>query len=81
MAGRPDDGKETSDRHGRWRVDHRAIRLQTGIEPADDDPLIGLMATPELAARAAASVNRDWLDGIRRPPPDIPRQRGKEGNQ
>jgi hypothetical protein len=68
--GRPDDALSKSKHHGRWRTGRkvgRTIYLQAGLEPADADQLIGLMDTPELAARAVASVNRDWLDGFRQP--------------
>ena len=36
----------------------RTIYEQYGPEPTDDDPLIGVMDTPELAAEVVKSVNR-----------------------
>jgi hypothetical protein len=44
----------------RWRVGRkvgRTIYLQVGDEPSDDDVLVGVMDTPELAALAVAAVN------------------------
>lgn len=35
----------------------RMLYLQAGDEPADDDPIIGLVDTPELAALIVAAVN------------------------
>jgi hypothetical protein len=35
----------------------RMLYLQRGAEPADDDPIIGLVDTPELAALIVAAVN------------------------
>jgi hypothetical protein len=35
----------------------RMLYRQTGGEPADDDPIIGLVDTPELAALIVAAVN------------------------
>jgi hypothetical protein len=43
-----------------WRVGRkvgRTIYRQTGSEPSDDDELIGVMDTPELAALVVAAVN------------------------
>jgi hypothetical protein len=43
-----------------WRVGRkvgRTIYRQTGSEPSDDDELIGVMDTPELAELAVAAVN------------------------
>lgn len=42
-------------RHGR-KV-RRMLYEQRGAEPADDDPIIGLVDTPELAALIVAAVN------------------------
>lgn len=36
----------------------RMLYQQLGPEPADDDPIIGLVDTPELAALIVAAVNR-----------------------
>jgi hypothetical protein len=44
----------------RWRVGRkvgRTIYRQLGSEPSDDDPLIGVMDTPELARTAVEAVN------------------------
>jgi hypothetical protein len=63
---------------GRWRVGRkvgRTIYRQIYQQPSDADPLIGVMDTPELAARVVASVNRDWLDGLRQPPSEPKRSR------
>lgn len=49
-----------------WRVGRkvgRTIYLQRGPEPTDDDPLIGVMDTPELARQAVAAVNAADRDG------------------
>lgn len=35
----------------------RMLYIQRGDEPADDDPVIGLVDTPELAALIVAAVN------------------------
>lgn len=35
----------------------RMLYLQQGDEPADDDPIVGLVDTPELAALIVAAVN------------------------
>ncbi len=35
----------------------RMLYIQRGAEPADDDPIIGLVDTPELAALIVAAVN------------------------
>lgn len=35
----------------------RALYEQQGPEPADTDPIVGLVDTPELAARIVATVN------------------------
>ncbi len=46
-----------------WRTGRkvgRTIYRQVGDEPSDDDPLIGVMDTPELAAEAVAAVNARW---------------------
>lgn len=37
----------------------RMLYRQQGPEPADDDPIVGLVDTPELAALIVAAVNRD----------------------
>lgn len=45
-----------------WRVGRkvgRTIYQQTGPEPSDDDLLIGVMDTPDLAARVVRAVNAD----------------------
>jgi hypothetical protein len=39
-----------------WKVP-RMLYLQQGPEPADNDPIIGLVDTPELAALIVAAVN------------------------
>jgi hypothetical protein len=36
----------------------RTIYRQLGAEPSDDDPIVGLVDTPELAAEIVAAVNR-----------------------
>lgn len=44
---------------GRWRTGRkvgRTIYIQTGDEPSDDDTLIGVMDTPQLAAYVVAAV-------------------------
>ena len=53
-----------------WRVGRkvgRTIYLQAGEEPSDDDRLIGMMDTPELAQIVAAAVNslQQPVPGIR----------------
>lgn len=53
-----------------WRTGRkvgRTIYEQVGIEPSDDDRLIGIMDTPDLARRAVEAVN---LNGSR-PPIDV----------
>lgn len=53
--------RESADPFPRWRVGRkvgRTIYQQTGPEPDDTDPLIGVMDTPELAALAVEAVNR-----------------------
>lgn len=35
----------------------RTLYIQSGDEPSDDDELVGLMDTPELAAIVVAAVN------------------------
>ena len=35
----------------------RMLYQQVGDEPADDDPIVGLVDTPELAALIVAAVN------------------------
>jgi hypothetical protein len=45
-----------------WRVGRkvgRTIYRQVGLEPSDDDVLIGVMDTPELAAKAVAALQHD----------------------
>lgn len=53
-----------------WRTGRkvgRTIYAQLGPEPSDDDPLIGAMDTPELAAQAVGAVReRDRESGIAR---------------
>lgn len=53
-----------------WRTGRkvgRTIYAQIGPEPSDDDPLIGMMDTPELAAQAVgAALERDRESGIAR---------------
>jgi hypothetical protein len=47
-----------------WRVGRkvgRTIYAQTGPEPSDDDVLIGVMDTPELA-EDAVNCHNDWWD-------------------
>ncbi len=39
----------------------RTIYLQTGPEPADTDPVIGMLDTREYAAGVVAAVNAAWL--------------------
>jgi hypothetical protein len=44
----------------KWRVGRKVPRnlyLQLGAEPADSDPDVGRMDTPELAALAVTAVN------------------------
>lgn len=48
----------TNDDH--WRVGRkvgRTVYRQVGPEPSDEDPLIGVMDTVELAARVVEAVN------------------------
>lgn len=40
----------------------RTIYEQKGDEPSDEDVLVGMMDTPELAAFAVAAVNRQGVD-------------------
>jgi len=43
-----------------WRTGRkvgRTVYLQLGDEPSDDDPLIGVMDTPELADAAVTAYN------------------------
>lgn len=50
---------------GRWRVGRkvgRTIYAQQGPEPSDDDPLIGVMDYPALAALAVECRNRSLVD-------------------
>jgi hypothetical protein len=47
--------------HDPWRVGRkvgRTIYMQLGEQPSDDDPLIGVMDTPELAAVVVRAVNQ-----------------------
>jgi hypothetical protein len=39
------------------RKEQRMIYIQRGPEPADDDPIVGLVDTPGLAALIVAAVN------------------------
>ena len=41
----------------------RMLYEQRGEQPADDDPIIGLVDTPELAALIVAAVNA-YTDGL-----------------
>lgn len=59
----------------RWRTGRRVGRTiyrQLGPVPSDEDPLIGVMDTPELAGLAVDAVNRwAWLlDAVRGIPGD-----------
>lgn len=47
----------TTDRWRQGRRVGRTIYAQLGPEPADTDPIIGLMDTPELAAQAVNAHN------------------------
>lgn len=50
----------------RWRTGRkvgRTIYQQLGPEPSDDDPLIGVMDTPDLAALAVEAVNSRTGEG------------------
>jgi hypothetical protein len=52
-----------------WRTGRkvgRTIYAQLGDVPSDDDPLIGVMDTPELAAIAVACRNAGDHEGWRR---------------
>jgi hypothetical protein len=52
----------------RWRTGRkvgRTIYAQLGPEPSDDDPLIGVMDTPELAAEAVRTRNACAAGGTR----------------
>ncbi len=45
----------------RWRTGRkvgRTIYAQLGPEPSDDDPIIGMMDTPELAEQAVRDHNQ-----------------------
>lgn len=59
------------DVHTPWRNGRkvgRTIYAQAGLEPSDDDRLIGLMDTPELAAEAVTAHNalgRSEAEGYR----------------
>jgi hypothetical protein len=49
-----------------WRTGRkvgRTVYRQLGYEPSDDDPLIGVMDTPELAALVVEAVNRQARTG------------------
>lgn len=37
----------------------RTIYMQVGVEPSDDDPLVGVMDTPELAVCVVSSLARE----------------------
>ena len=39
------------------RHEHRCIRVQLGPEPHDDDPLVGVMDTPELGRLVVELLN------------------------
>jgi hypothetical protein len=44
----------------RWRVGRkvgRTVYIQTGTDPGDDDELVGMMDTSELAALVVEAVN------------------------
>jgi hypothetical protein len=50
----------------RWRVGRkvgRTVYVQLGPEPSDDDPLIGMMDTRELAAQVVLDHNRNLPRG------------------
>jgi hypothetical protein len=50
-----------------WRTGRkvgRTVYAQLGPEPSDDDPLIGLMDTPEMAARVVQDHNRTATDEL-----------------
>lgn len=53
--------------HFKWRCGRkvgRTIYAQLGSEPSDDDVLIGMMDSPEIAAEVVDSHNsyREWPD-------------------
>lgn len=53
-------GDTTMSDEARWRTGRkvgRTIYAQLGAEPSDDDPLIGVMDTPEIAGRVVEAVN------------------------
>ena len=53
------------DQYARWRTGRkvgRTIYRQVGEEPSDDDRLIGVMDTPELAALVVEAVNQEIGD-------------------
>lgn len=47
----------TGSKHYQGHPSHRTIYVQLGDEPSLDDPMIGVMDTPELAARVVHCVN------------------------
>jgi len=54
----------------------RMLYQQLGPEPADDDPVIGLVDTPELAALIVAAVNARHHGGMMKPHPYQPPRMG-----
>lgn len=56
----PDHLKQKIEIRGIWRTGRkvgRTIYLQWGDEPSDNDELIGVMDSPELAERVVMAVN------------------------
>jgi hypothetical protein len=49
---------------------------QAGDEPADDDPIVGLVDTPELAALIVAAVNAYHVPAVTCPQEWTPEQAG-----
>lgn len=50
-----------------WRTGRkvgRTIYEQVGTDPSDDDRLIGIMDTPDLARRAVEAVNQTGSEGV-----------------
>lgn len=72
MAETEQQGQERA--AGMWRVGRkvgRTIYVQVGDQPSDNDPLIGVMDTPDLAAIVVRSVNAShafdrpvWADAV-----------------
>jgi hypothetical protein len=67
----------------RWRTGRkvgRTIYAQLGAEPSDEDPLIGVMDTPQLASAAVAEHNAARKVRLATGPPPAPATGDADGS-